>query len=252
MKHGGFGEERTVAVSDGERQAIADLFRRQAANDEAVSALLDTIVASPAGHPVGGAPEVLHAHLARSVAKRLFDLALALSALVVLVPLLVVIALVIRLETRGPVIFCQDRIGLGNRTFRIFKFRTMHHDAGDATRITRVGRVIRANSMDELPQLINVIRGDMSIVGPRPHTLESRAAGKLFWHLDSRYWQRHAARPGLTGLAQIRGYRGATHREDDLHNRLQADLEYLERWSIWQDVKIVFATFRVIVHRNAV
>jgi polysaccharide biosynthesis protein PslA len=227
MKHGGFGKERVAQEED---QALADLFRHHGAGP------LPDNDREPLISPAPSA-------LARS--KRLFDLTIALSALLLLIPMLVMIALVIKLETRGPVIFCQDRVGLGNRTFRIFKFRTMQD-----MRITRVGRVIRANSMDELPQLINVILGDMSIVGPRPHTLESRAAGKLFWDIDSRYWQRHAARPGLTGLAQIRGYRGATHREADLVNRLQADLEYLDAWSIWRDVRIVFATFRVLVHRN--
>jgi lipopolysaccharide/colanic/teichoic acid biosynthesis glycosyltransferase len=91
----------------------------------------------------------------------------------------------------------------------------------------------------------------MSIVGPRPHALGSRAADKLFWEVDHRYWHRHAAKPGLTGLAQVRGYRGATLIEEDLENRLRADLEYLESWSIWRDLKIILLTFRVLLHRNA-
>jgi lipopolysaccharide/colanic/teichoic acid biosynthesis glycosyltransferase len=91
----------------------------------------------------------------------------------------------------------------------------------------------------------------MSIVGPRPHALGSRAADKLFWEVDERYWHRHAAKPRLTGLAQVGGYRGATLYEDDLRNRLQADLEYLEHWSIWRDIKIIVLTFRVLLHRNA-
>ncbi|MEI9928954.1 MAG: sugar transferase [Sphingomonas sp.] len=91
----------------------------------------------------------------------------------------------------------------------------------------------------------------MSVVGPRPHALGSRAEDKLFWEIDDRYWHRHAAKPGLTGLAQIRGYRGATMRESDLTDRLQADLEYLNDWSIWRDIKILLMTFRVLIHPNA-
>jgi len=99
--------------------------------------------------------------------------------------------------------------------------------------------------------LINVVRGEMSIVGPRPHALGSQAGQKLFWEVDARYWQRHSLRPGLTGLAQIRGLRGATDTEDDLSSRLQADLEYLSGWSIWSDIRIIFATFPVLVHNRA-
>ena len=91
----------------------------------------------------------------------------------------------------------------------------------------------------------------MSIVGPRPHALGSRAEDRLFWDIDSAYWHRHAVKPGLTGLAQVRGYRGATETVTDLSNRLQADLEYLNGWSIWRDISIIIATFRVLVHRNA-
>ncbi|MEG3178947.1 sugar transferase, partial [Sphingomonas sp. RB3P16] len=118
-------------------------------------------------------------------------------------------------------------------------------------RVTKVGRFIRRTSIDELPQILNVLTGEMSIVGPRPHALGSRAADKLFWEVDHRYWHRHATKPGLTGLAQVRGYRGATLIEADLENRLQADLEYLENWSIWRDLKIIVRTFRVLLHRNA-
>ncbi|MES2339658.1 MAG: sugar transferase [Pseudomonadota bacterium] len=195
------------------------------------------------------------------VVKRLFDVSVAGSALVLLSPLLVVVAIWIKLDSPGPVLFHQTRIGRGNRHFRILKFRSMADEradgAGDRSasrdddRITRSGRFIRKTSIDELPQLVNVLRGDMSIVGPRPHALGSRAATKLFWEVDGRYWHRHAAKPGLTGLAQVRGYRGATVFEDDLRNRLKADLEYLEAWTIWRDVKIILLTVRVLLHRNA-
>ncbi|NCU10859.1 MAG: sugar transferase, partial [Sphingomonadaceae bacterium] len=118
-------------------------------------------------------------------------------------------------------------------------------------RITRIGRLIRRTSIDELPQIFNVLKGDMSIVGPRPHALGSQAGQKLFWEVDDRYWTRHALKPGLTGLAQVRGFRGATDREADLANRLDSDLEYLGSWSLWHDMRIVLETLRVLVHARA-
>lgn len=196
-----------------------------------------------------------------AIMKRCFDIVVAAIMVTALLPLLIVVALAIRLETPGPILFVQTRIGRGNALFRMFKLRSMRVeqlDHGGAVsarrdddRITRVGAFIRRTSIDELPQLLNVLRGDMSIVGPRPHALESRAANKLFWEVDGRYFHRHAAKPGLTGLAQIRGYRGATEYETDLTDRLQADLEYLANWSIWRDLKILLRTFTVLVHRNA-
>lgn len=195
------------------------------------------------------------------IIKRAFDIAIASAALIILVPLFVVVAILIKRDTPGPVLFTQTRIGRGNQMFRMGKFRSMRVDGSDGVghrsterdddRVTKVGRFIRRTSIDELPQILNVLTGDMSIVGPRPHALGSRAANKLFWEVDQRYWHRHAAKPGLTGLAQVRGYRGATLVEADLENRLQADLEYLENWSIWRDLKIIILTFRVLLHRNA-
>lgn len=193
--------------------------------------------------------------------KRAFDIAMATCMLLLLSPILVCVALAIKLESPGPVLFRQPRIGRGNEIFQIIKFRSMRIEKTDNDghrsavrnddRITRVGRIIRAASIDELPQFLNVLKGDMSIVGPRPHALGSRAEDKLFWEIDHRYWHRHAAKPGLTGLAQVRGFRGATLVEADLANRLQADLEYLENWSLWRDIKLVLLTLRVIIHRNA-
>ncbi len=193
--------------------------------------------------------------------KRGFDLAIAGGALLMAALPMLLIALWIKLDSKGPVFFKQTRIGRGNEMFRMLKFRSMRDVVGDGLghrstardddRITRVGRLIRRTSLDELPQLLNVIQGHMSIVGPRPHALGSRAADKLFWEVDHRYWDRHATKPGLTGLAQVRGFRGATLVEDDLRNRLRSDLEYLESWSIWRDVKIIFLTTKVVLHRNA-
>ncbi|MEO0061527.1 MAG: hypothetical protein RLZZ08_87 [Pseudomonadota bacterium] len=193
--------------------------------------------------------------------KRIFDLTVSIAALALLSPVLLAAMAAIKLEDGGPVFFRQRRLGRGNRFFSIYKLRSMRVETCDAAghrstgrdddRITRVGRFLRRTSMDELPQLLNVMRGDMSIVGPRPHALGSQAGSKLFWQVDNRYWQRHTLRPGITGLAQVRGFRGATEKESDLSSRLQADLEYLAGWNIWRDARIMVATFKVLVHEQA-
>ena len=158
-------------------------------------------------------------------------------------------------------LFIQRRVGRANRFFEMFKFRSMAADNSDQegrqstgrsdTRITRVGAFIRRTSIDELPQLFNVLKGEMSIVGPRPHALGSQAGEKLFWEVDERYWERHALKPGLTGLAQIRGFRGSTETEVDLTDRLAADLEYLDGWTLRRDILIMFRTLGVLVHDRA-
>ena len=193
--------------------------------------------------------------------KRVFDVLLSGTGLVMSAPLWLVIAAAIKLEDGGPVLFRQRRLGQGNRFFSIYKLRTMRVESSDSDgnrstgradeRVTRIGRMLRRTSIDELPQLINVLKGDMSIVGPRPHALGSQAGDKLFWQVDERYWQRHALRPGITGLAQVRGLRGATENEIDLSSRLQADLEYLAGWNILRDVRIVFATIGVLASERA-
>ena len=195
------------------------------------------------------------------ITKRGFDLAFSTGALLLVSPVLLLAAVAIKLEDGGPVFFRQRRLGRSNRFFSIYKLRTMRTETGDADgnrsaaraddRVTRVGSFLRRTSIDELPQLLNVVRGDMSMVGPRPHALGSQAGDKLFWEVDHRYWQRHCLRPGITGLAQIRGFRGATDTETDLSSRLQADLEYVAGWHIWRDIAIILSTFRVMVHDRA-
>ncbi|MFV0644477.1 MAG: exopolysaccharide biosynthesis polyprenyl glycosylphosphotransferase [Sphingomonadaceae bacterium] len=197
---------------------------------------------------------------ARAV-KRAFDLIVAALALVLLSPLFLVCAIAIKLDDGGPVFFVQRRVGYGNRFFDMLKFRSMRVDCSDEEgrcsvrrddeRITRIGAVLRRTSMDELPQLINVLRADMSIVGSRPHALGSQAGTKLFWEVDGQYWRRHSLRPGLTGLAQIRGQRGATEQESDLAARLDSDLEYIANWSLAGDIVILFRTFSVLWHERA-
>jgi polysaccharide biosynthesis protein PslA len=195
------------------------------------------------------------------IVKRLFDLAVAGGALLALSPLLLVVAAIIKLEDGGKVLFVQRRMGRGNQFFDMFKFRSMREEKLDANgerstgrdddRITRIGGFIRKTSIDELPQLINVLRGEMSIVGPRPHALGSRANNKYFWEVDKQYWRRHCLKPGLTGLAQVRGHRGATEQEKDLTDRLQSDLEYIANWSLRRDIGIVLRTIKVLRHDNA-
>lgn len=200
-------------------------------------------------------------NLTHRIQKRMLDIALASLAILFLAPLLVIVAIAIKYDSPGPVMFRQIRVGQGNRQFKIFKFRSMFADKGDVRgdtsasrndqRITRVGKFIRKTSIDELPQLFNVLRGDMSLVGPRPHALGSLAGNDLFWQASKQYWLRHALKPGITGLAQIRGFRGATHEVADLEQRVRCDLEYLTNWSIGLDIMILVKTFRVVAHKNA-
>ena len=194
-------------------------------------------------------------------AKRLFDVALAGGGLLLLSPLMLLAALAILFEDGSPVLFVQRRVGRSNRFFQMYKFRSMRHLSSDQAgarsasmgddRVTLVGKFLRRTSIDELPQLFNVLKGEMAIVGPRPHALGSHAGEKLFWEVDLRYWERHALKPGLTGLAQIRGLRGATDREEDLTARLGADLEYRDGWSLSRDLRIVLGTIRVLAHVRA-
>lgn len=201
-------------------------------------------------------------HLRDRTMKRVFDIIVSGLALILLSPVLVAIALAIRLESPGPALFRQQRIGRDNTLFTMLKFRSMYQDQSDASasvltarngdsRVTRIGAFIRRNSIDELPQLINVLKGDMSIVGPRPHALSAKAADLLYWEIDDRYRHRHAVKPGVTGLAQIRGFRGATVSASDLTDRLSSDLEYLRKWSMGRDLWILFRTLSVLRHDNA-
>lgn len=195
------------------------------------------------------------------ILKRLFDIAFAVPAIIALLPVFVTAALAVKLTSPGPVFFRQARLGRNARPFMIYKFRSMRNDMADLTasqltqkndpRVTRVGDFLRRTSIDELPQLFNVLIGDMSIVGPRPHAPAAKAADSLYWEVDRRYWARHAIKPGMTGLAQVRGHRGPTDRHEDLVNRLQSDLEYVTNWSIWRDMRIILATLRVLAHDNA-
>jgi lipopolysaccharide/colanic/teichoic acid biosynthesis glycosyltransferase len=184
--------------------------------------------------------------------KRLVDIGIASIALIVLSPLLLFIALAIRLGSPGPVLFRQQRIGRLGRVFTALKFRSMvwrPDDSGtiqQATshdpRVTKMGGWLRRRSLDELPQLINVLRGEMSIVGPRPHAPGTRAGGQLFEDVTQCYGARHFVKPGLTGLAQVRGWRGETDTEEKLLHRIDCDFEYIAHWSVGLDLAIIWRT----------
>lgn len=179
--------------------------------------------------------------------KRIFDVTFALLALVLLLPLWVVLAVWIGVTSPGGIFFRQRRTGLDGKEFNLLKFRSMRvNDAADETqagandpRVTAVGRFLRKSSLDELPQLINVLRGDMSIIGPRPHMLKHT---EYYSKLIPDYMRRHEMRPGLTGYAQIKGFRGPTPHLEDMENRVKADLEYIDKFSLWLDLKIFFLT----------
>lgn len=190
--------------------------------------------------------------------KRVFDVTVASAILLLISPLFALIALAIRRDSRGPVLFRQSRIGFAGRRFMIFKFRTMHTvddgpvikqaEPGDV-RITRVGRFLRETSLDELPQLLNVIAGDMSLVGPRPHAV---AHDRYYEPLIPGYAWRHQALPGMTGWAQVNGFRGPTQDPASMDARVAHDLWYIRHWSIWLDVKILFMTVgAVLKQKNA-
>ena len=186
----------------------------------------------------------------KDLAKRLFDIVSSAAVLLIILPLLLAVALWIKLDSRGPVFFLQQRAGLGGRPFRILKFRTMVHrapeqidqhseqvvSAGRDPRITRAGRFIRATSIDELPQQIKILKGDMSVVGPRPVLMEQKEV------VPPGYMTRFAVRPGLTGLAQVRGRRSLGWLK-----QLAFDAEYVENRSFFYDLGIIFTTIKVVL-----
>lgn len=190
----------------------------------------------------------------RGVVKRVFDVVVAWMLLLSGSPVLLAIAVAIKLTSRGPVLFCQPRVGLNGTTFGCYKFRTMAAAATDLlaeqqtvpgdSRITAVGRWLRRLSFDELPQLLNVIRGEMSLVGPRPHAPATKAAGQLFVDVVPGYHRRHVVRPGITGLAQVSGCRGPTGQAEQILRRVHYDLVYIESMSFRLDLRIIWMTAR--------
>jgi exopolysaccharide biosynthesis polyprenyl glycosylphosphotransferase len=187
------------------------------------------------------------------VIKFVFDKIVGSLALIALSPVLILTALAIRLETPGPVLFKQKRYGFNNELIEVYKFRSMYADRLDATasklvtrddpRVTRVGRFIRKTSIDELPQLFNVVfKGDLSLVGPRPHAVQAKAADLQYDEVVDGYFARHRVKPGMTGWAQINGWRGETDTQEKIQQRVEHDLYYIENWSILFDLRILALT----------
>jgi len=189
--------------------------------------------------------------------KRLFDLALSGAVVAVCLPLMAIIAILIRLETPGPVLFRQPRYGFNGKLIDVLKFRTMGAAAADALgsrlterndpRVTSVGAFLRRFSLDELPQLLNVLRGEMSLVGPRPHAIRTTAGDRQCKEVVDQYAVRHKVKPGITGWAQVNGWRGTMRTEEELVRRLEHDLYYINHWSPWLDLKIVALTIRTVL-----
>jgi Undecaprenyl-phosphate glucose phosphotransferase len=184
--------------------------------------------------------------------KTLEDKIIASLAIVLLAPLFAAVAIAVKLESRGPAFFRQKRYGFNNEMIEVYKFRSMYVDQGDVQarklvtrddpRVTRVGRFIRKTSLDELPQLINVLRGELSLVGPRPHATMASAAGNLYETVVEGYFARHKVRPGMTGWAQINGWRGETDTAEKIERRVEHDLYYIENWSLTFDLYILART----------
>ncbi|MCF1502811.1 undecaprenyl-phosphate glucose phosphotransferase [Afifella sp. H1R] len=197
-----------------------------------------------------------------SVVKRMFDIVFASLALIGLSPVMLAVAAAIKLDSRGPVLFRQDRYGFNNELIKVFKFRSMYVDqvdlnaaklvSRDDPRVTRVGRFIRKTSLDELPQLFNVLKGNLSLVGPRPHALQAKAANQLYEQVVDGYFARHRVKPGITGWAQVNGWRGETDTQEKLERRVEHDQFYIENWSVLFDLYILLLTpIRLVTGENA-
>ena len=187
-----------------------------------------------------------------SLVKSAFDKVIAALALILLAPVMAAVAAAIKLDSRGPVLFRQKRLGFNNELIEVFKFRSMYVDRTDTNaaklvtkddpRVTRVGRFIRKTSLDELPQFFNVLAGSLSLVGPRPHALQAKAADRLYHEVVDGYFARHKVKPGITGWAQISGWRGETDTPEKIQKRVEHDLYYIENWSLFFDLYIIART----------
>lgn len=190
------------------------------------------------------------------IIKFIEDKVLALMALILLFPVMLVVALLIKLDSNGPVIFRQKRYGFNNQLIEIYKFRTMHVEAQDGNaetlvtrndpRVTRIGNILRRTSLDELPQILNVLKSEMSMIGPRPHATQAKAAGRYYQDVVSEYTHRHKVKPGITGWAQVKGWRGETDTEEKIIKRVEHDLYYIDNWSLGFDLYILAMTVLVV------
>jgi len=214
---------------------------------ESVGGALDRLIDSPLSRISGRG-----GGYRRMVAKRAQDIVFGLMALIAAAPAMLIIALAVRLDSPGPVFFRQRRQGFNNEPIVVWKFRSLRHEMRDDAaerqvihddpRITRVGRFLRATSLDELPQLFNVLRGEMSLVGPRPHAPNMKTGEVQSARLVAHYAHRHKMKPGMTGWAAIHGSRGPLHTEDQVRRRVELDIDYIERQSLWLDLYIMLMT----------
>ena len=196
----------------------------------------------------------------QSLIKTAFDRTAAALGLIALSPLLLLVAAAIKLDSKGPVLFRQNRYGFGDRVIGVYKFRTMKAEAADANgerqtavndpRITRIGGFLRRSSIDELPQLLNVLRGELSLVGPRPHAVSMRVRQRRNEDIVPDYAMRHHVKPGITGWAQVNGYHGPVDTEHALHERVTYDLDYINNWSLWFDIRILLRTLFIVFGRR--
>ena len=258
-----------VALPWSAEAAIRDIVQSLVASpvDIFVAPSLDGVTFSgrPAG-PIGGVPMLQAGQRPlqgwNAALKRAEDLGAAIGMLTLAAPALLAIAAAIKLTSRGPVFFRQRRVGFNNQVFEVYKFRTMYTHLTDADaqqqtskgdpRVTRIGRLLRKTSLDELPQLLNVLRGDMSLVGPRPHALQTRACGRRLEEVAPAYPARHRVKPGITGWAQVNGWRGELDTFDKVINRVNYDLYYIDNWSLGFDLRILWQTARLMIRdRNA-
>ncbi len=252
--------DRVVIVAGGQGsdglRALLPRLMRMSANVTLMTGRDAAGLSGPSAALVGLAPaeDLTDRPLSAGAAlvKRTEDILIGVIALLFVAPVMAAIALAIKFDSPGPVFFIQKRVGLGGAVFHMWKFRTMHHHLADCSstqqtrrndhRVTRVGRYLRRSSLDELPQLINVLRGDMSIVGPRPHALGMTVAGRQLHEIAEGYAARHVVKPGITGWAQVNGCRGELDTERKLRRRLALDCHYIEHWSLRVDAWIMLRT----------
>jgi Undecaprenyl-phosphate glucose phosphotransferase len=244
----------------GKLESIVNLCEKSGVHTKFIPDYNRVIPSKPYTEDLQGLPiiNIRHVPLTNTwamLAKRIVDIFGAMVAMVLFSPIMLLSILFIRITSKGPVIFSQERVGLHNRPFKMYKFRTMEVQKQTAEekawtvkndpRVTRIGRILRKTSMDELPQLFNILRGDMSLVGPRP---ERPLFVEKFKEEIPRYMIKHQVRPGLTGWAQVNGFRGDT----SIRRRIDYDLYYIENWTMGLDIKILFLTFfRGFVNENA-
>jgi Undecaprenyl-phosphate glucose phosphotransferase len=253
-------ERIVVTVPQGAAQRVAQLIERLSALPHEIVLVVEQGDKGARGQ-IGGLNLARmggrHVVARRAAAKRAQDIVIGGLGLLAALPIGLIVALAVKLDSPGPVFFRQKRHGFNNEEIWVLKFRSMRHDRADATasrqvtkdddRITRVGRFIRKTSLDELPQLINVLRGEMSLVGPRPHAVGMKSGGADAASLVNSYSHRHRMKPGLTGLAAIHGSRGPVDDAESLERRVMLDLSYIERQSVWLDLWIMVMTLPLML-----